>query len=344
MVKYQRTVQELQNVASMFWPAELATREAKLSIIPTLVQTQDKFLSILQVEIPAIDNLFNIVEQSTMSANLFVKHLMVLADIGGEFLQRINSEFEMLYPDGMMTYIWKNMKHTYQFKELPLSVHLTNKRLSVSGKTLFDNQRMNDLYRDVIALLVLGAASVDEYPAQVLSKCEISDYLGDKNKLASYVRERYIWVSRITGGAKSNNLGQLVQKFVQEYLEDELADTDIDIVSNGHLPGVTHTSADDDRETTFDIVATYNEKYIGIEVSFQVTTNSVIERKAGQAQARYGQIHAQGYRIAYVLDGAGNFQRKNALKTLCNYSDCTVAFSQSELDLLCDYIRTYLGN
>ncbi|QFS47783.1 hypothetical protein [Nostoc sphaeroides] len=29
---------------------------------------------------------------------------------------------------------------------------------------------------------------------------------------------------------------------------------------------------------------------VGIEVSFQVTTNSVIERKAGQAKSRFEQI------------------------------------------------------
>lgn len=79
-----------------------------------------------------------------------------------------------------------------------------------------------------------------------------------------------------------------------------------------------------------------------MEVSFQVTTNSVIERKAGQAQARYNQIDKAGYKIAYVIDGAGNFQRDTALGTICRYSHCTVAFSQSELGVLCEFIRDYL--
>lgn len=81
---------------------------------------------------------------------------------------------------------------------------------------------------------------------------------------------------------------------------------------------------------------------MAIEVSFQVTTNSVIERKAGQAQARYKQIEDSGYKIAYVLDGAGNFQRKTALQTICSYSHCTIAFSSSELKVLCQFIEEYL--
>ena len=84
-------------------------------------------------------------------------------------------------------------------------------------------------------------------------------------------------------------------------------------------------------------------KYVAIEVSFQVTTNSVIERKAGQAQARYTQIENAGYKIAYIIDGAGNFQRETALHTICLYSHCTVAFSRPELDVICEFIRGYLG-
>lgn len=84
---------------------------------------------------------------------------------------------------------------------------------------------------------------------------------------------------------------------------------------------------------------TNGNKYVAIEVCFQVTTNSVIERKAGQARSRYEQIEHAGHRIAYVLDGAGNFQRETALQTICAYSHCTVAFSRSELELLCTFLK-----
>src|SRR5262249_9457927 len=161
------------------------------------------------------------------------------------------------------------------------------------------------LHQDIIALLLLGNAATNEALANVLSKCEISEYLGQPDKLDKFIRQRYIWVSRVTGGSQSNNLGQLAQQFVGTYLEEHLGLQGVIFKANGHIPGVRHTDAEDKRETTFDLVVSKNEKYVAIEISFQVTTNSVIERKSGQAQARHEQIHARGHRIAYVLDGAG---------------------------------------
>ncbi|MFC1936768.1 restriction endonuclease, partial [Chloroflexota bacterium] len=84
-------------------------------------------------------------------------------------------------------------------------------------------------------------------------------------------------------------------------------------------------------------------KQIAVEVSFQVTTNSTIERKAGQAKNRYDQIEDKGYKIAYVIDGAGNFERETALGTICDHSHCTVAFSRNELEILCRFIREYFN-
>lgn len=92
---------------------------------------------------------------------------------------------------------------------------------------------------------------------------------------------------------------------------------DYEVKSNGHVPGVTQN---DRTETTFDLSIGHNGKYVAVEISFQVITNSTIERKAGQAQARYTAIEESGNYIAYIIDGAGNFQRTSALTTICQYS------------------------
>ncbi len=44
------------------------------------------------------------------------------------------------------------------------------------------------------------------------------------DELERFVRQRYIWVSRITGGATANTLGQLAQTYVKGYLEEKLPD------------------------------------------------------------------------------------------------------------------------
>lgn len=93
----------------------------------------------------------------------------------------------------------------------------------------------------------------------------------------------------------------------------------------------------------FDIIVTKNDKSVGIEVSFQVTTNSTIERKAGQAEARKILMNAAGHKIAYVIDGAGNFQRTSAISMICQHSNCTVAYSDDEFDLLVSFVRESLA-
>jgi hypothetical protein len=325
----------------MFWPSELSEEAAKLSVIPLLLETQDKFIAILSVPVPDLRNLFQIVNESTFTGNLFLKHLVVLADFGGEPLQRINSNFNKMFPLGKMEYLWNEERHIYSFQKLPVT-HLTNHRMSISSKQLLKEQKLDELLQDVAAILIFGSACTNEETAEILSKCEIGDYLGEPEKLERFIKQRYIWVSRITMGSRSNNLGQLAQQFVLEYLKRNLGVANATFYSNGKIPGITHTDEQTNRLTSFDIVVHKEGRYVAIEVSFQVTTNSVIERKAGQSQARYNQIEDAGYRIAYVLDGAGNFQRETALATICSYSHCNVAFSRSELDTLCEFIRGYL--
>lgn len=338
---YQRTVPELRKLASMFWPSELSEEAAKLSVIPVLLETQDEFIAILSVPVPDLRNLFQVINASSFSGNLFLKHSVILADFGGEQLQRVNSNFEMLFPSGKMEYLWNGESRTYSFRELPVA-NLTNSRLGISSKRLLKDRTLDKLLQDVVAILIFGSACKNEITAEVLNKCEIGNYLGQPKELERFIKQRYIWVSRITMGSRSNNLGQLAQQFVLEYLLKNLGVEGAAFHSNGNIPGITHTDEQTNRPTSFDIVVSKGGKYVAIEVSFQVTTNSVIERKAGQAQARYNQVEDAGYKIAYVLDGAGNFQRETALTTICSYSHCTVAFSRAELNVLCDFIRDYL--
>jgi hypothetical protein len=339
-INYRRTVEELRKLASMFWPSELSKQEAELSIIPKLVETQDQFIAILSISISSLEGLFQIIDSSNLPANLFLKHLLVLADFGGEMLQRLNTQFSSIFPSGNLDYLWNTQSYNYSFQVLPVPGQLNNNKLGISGKKLLENQPLSALHKDIIAVVLFSASSVDEKTAEILAKCEIGNYIGLPDKLQKFIKQRYIWVSRITAGSQCNTLGQITQTLVQKYLEDSLNIPSVNIKQNGHLPGISHTESNE-RPTNFDIVISKEHKYVGIEVSFQVTTNSVIERKAGQAKSRFEQIETLGYKIAYVLDGAGNFQRENALRTLCSYSHCTVAFSLKELDMLCSFLEEY---
>ena len=188
----------------------------------------------------------------------------------------------------------------------------------------------------MIILLMFGSTS-DISQQAGLSACDIGTVLGNGDALKQYVKERYILVSRITGGATSNTLGQLAQMHAREVLKRELGNSySIDYNHKIKLDGYDNSKGG----MPFDIIVSKGKKLIGIEISFQVTTNSTIERKAGQAANRKKLMYKNGYSIAYIIDGAGNFQRSSAISTICDNSDCTVAYSYSELRVLVEWIKS----
>lgn len=154
------------------------------------------------------------------------------------------------------------------------------------------------------------------------------------------MRQKYIHVSRITTGASANSLGQIAQNHVADFLRQKL-DLSYEVHSNGK---VKLKSYDNNHGMPFDVLVTRGKRAVGVEVSFQITSNSVIERKAALAEDRQVQMKREGHYVAYVLDGAGNFSRTAALTILCQSSDCTVAYSEAELNTLVDFIRGKLDD
>jgi hypothetical protein len=262
---------------------------------------------------------------------------MVLSDLGGEALNKL-PPLSKYFSGDKMNYVWREKNYEYQFKAIQNKVSLANLSLHVDGKSLLKGYPLNSKMEDVTMLLLHGASSIgDTLPEDVKSKCMIGTLIGQPDELEQFVKQNYIRISRQVGGATSNALGQIAQDFVIENLRDKLPTWQFE--RNGRIPGISHTGGK--TETTFDIAAkSPNEKYFGIEVSFQFTTNSVIERKAGQAQARANMVHAAGHWICYVIDGAGNINiRESAVRTICSYSDCTVALSSDEIGVLADFMR-----
>jgi len=331
-----RDIQDLENKALKFWPQEISNTEKNSSIIPKLIETQDKFISLLNI---SDANPFKwkdtLLSSKTLSGNLFLKHLIVLSDIGGEKLMRYKKELPGVFKNGM-NFIWDSKNYIYKFQTLTDKSNWNNTNLSVDGEGLIKPIELNPIMEDVCMLLLFGGSAInDKIPINITEKCIIGNMLGKTEELETFVKQRYIWVSRITGGAEANTLGQLTQNYVKEYLEAKLPDWRI---NKDQLPKV---SQNERTSLSVDIVAkSPSGIFCAVEVSFQVTTNSTIERKAGQAQARQELLHAKGHKIAYVIDGAGNFARQSALRTICQYSDCTVSFKDSELDTLIKFLKT----
>lgn len=338
-IKYNRDIHELEAHAEKWWPKALEEQVAKASVIPILVATQEQFISILKISGKSPLQIFDVLNASQMPANLFLKHLIVLADYGGELIKRLGREFAEVFPldpktkRHYMKYIMAEKSYRYDFQQLPVN-GLGNTKLKIDGAAIVQEIGMDGLYQDMAMILMYGSTS-DVAHLAGLEKCEIGALLGDEAAITKYVRERYINVSRITTGASANSLGQIAQDYVVEILRQHLPQG-ISIIRNGK---VALTNYDKVGGMPFDVAVTKGKKKVGVEVTFQVTTNSVIERKAGQAKDRQTAMHQDGYWIAYVIDGAGNFQRSSAVSTICRFSDCTVAYSADEIAVLAAFIK-----
>lgn len=332
-----RELEVLEKNAVLHWPEELLRKAASVSILSRLLQTQTKFISILNLADNQPDAWIYFVDHLTdMPGNLFLKHLMVLTDVGGELLHKM-TPLTKYFPYGEMKYIWHDSEFSYQFAAIHKKTPLNNQALKVDGISALKPSPLTPKMKDVIMLLLYGGFAFNgELPTQLREKCTIGDLLGRHEALERFVRESYIRVSRQLIGAESNALGNVAEAYVVEILQNELPDWKIQTKSS--LPGVTHTK--DGQETTFDIVAVSPKKHYFAEVSFQVTTNSVIERKAREAEARQKAAHEKGHKVCYVLDGVGNLKvRRSAAATICRHSDCTVTFSRTEIRKLADYLR-----
>lgn len=337
---YNRTHTELERYACKWWPKNLVELEAQASIIPSLIRTQDQFISILTLSHPTdISSVFSVISAANYPANMFLKHLMVLTDFGSEPLQRVNRDFCQYFPDNTLKYSVDGQELTYAFSSLPAKGSLTNKKMLTDAEHILHAEPLTPFFKDLIALLLLGGSATDDSVANIFTKCIVGNLMGNPDELKEFIKQRYIFVSRITGGAQANGLGNVAQEYAEKYLREHLG-SGYQIKSNGHIPGVTQN---DRTLTTFDLSIEHNGRYVGVEISFQVTTNSTIERKAGQAQARYAAIQETGNYIAYIIDGAGNFQRVSALTTICQNSHCTVAYTDDEFNILLRFIREKIG-
>jgi len=341
MPKYNRNIDELKTHAALWWPEELKNKNALANVLPVLLKTQDDFLNLLSLSKKEPFQLFELINAAKFPANLFLKHLVVLSDYGGEPIQRLGRSFKDIFPKDKdqkyyFDFIWEGNSHRYTFQSLPIKA-LNNKKLGIDGEGLIAEQELSDLLKDMIAILLFASTS-EQADQAGLDICEIGNLLGKEEELHGFVKQRYIVVSRITGGATANSLGQLAQTEIVNYLIKSLG-KDYKVVRNG---SIKLDGYDKRGGMPFDIVVSRKKKFVGIEVSFQVTTNSTIERKAGQASDRYTLMKKEKHNIAYVIDGAGNFQRSSAIATICENSECTVAYTTSEFEVLSNWIKSVI--
>ena len=163
---------------------------------------------------------------------------MVLTDIGGEALNKI-PPLSNYFPNGKMTFVWREKIWEYSFKTIQNKVTLHNNALKVNGKSLLKGAELDDKKIDAVMLLLhAGTSTNDSLPDEIKNKCVVGSLIGMPEDLERFVKQSYIRVSRQIGGAASNAMGQLAQNYVIAKLKELLPDWTF--IRDGNLPGVSH--------------------------------------------------------------------------------------------------------
>ena len=197
---YNRNITQLQKNAVLWWPESLKEKNALANVLPLLLRTQDDFLRLLHLSKKNPFHLFDLIQSAKYPANLFLKHLVVLADYGGEPIQRLGRSFSQIFMNdssgSSFKFRWREKEYQYRFKALPVS-GLNNKKLYIDGEGLTTERELDDLTSDMIAILLFAAAS--ELADQAgLDACDIGSLLGDSNALETFVKQR----SRLSGAMR----------------------------------------------------------------------------------------------------------------------------------------------
>jgi len=90
-------------MAIKWWPKELEATVAEASVIPKLIATQEQFISILKLSGNNPRQVFDVLQASAMPVNLFLKHLIILANYVGELIKRLGREFNSVFPINQAT-------------------------------------------------------------------------------------------------------------------------------------------------------------------------------------------------------------------------------------------------
>lgn len=332
-----RNIDQIEEQAVKWWPRDLS-RDPKS--IQLLVDSQDKFLSLLKVSKNKPESFLKLIHASDLAANQVLKHLCLLADYGGEKIKRLAKEFKQLFPTGELAYSFEGQAGRWKFSEEICSKPerlLSNSALGLDGEGMLTPRPASPAIDDLIVILCYAGFSTNTVDG-AFDSATISQYFGKPSAVELFVRTRYIYVSKITSGELTNARGQAAQQYAADELR-ELLGTGYTVEVNGKIPLADHKQ--NKKGLPFDLVIKRPgvRRFVGIEVSFQVTTNSVVERKARDAPAMLKNMRAAGHSVAYIVDGVGNFERRNAWKTIIENSDFSCAFSPSEFKLLSEFIK-----
>ncbi len=337
-------IEQLQTTGALWWPEDLGADGDRL--VELLHSSFYGFVGVFAGIQPGFTarQILGVASQNGLRPGLFVKHLCVASDFGGELVQRLWNAgryfFEGNNGAGTIDCLIEGDRFIVNLEDLSGERRRTNESLGLSAdKLLRGDESVPDGLADLVSILFYGRSAINNKLRRFCRQTigvSFMDWMGQNARdICGLMATKYIDVSRQTAGVIANGRGQALQRLVARQLEDTLGN-EYEIILNGRVPLGGESQP-------FDIVVQLRGArgpIVGIEVAFQVTTNSTIERKSRAANDMCQGMAADGNAVAYLIDGAGNlFERAAAVRRICQAAGCVVSFSHQGLETLADFVR-----
>ena len=330
----------LRGRALLWWPDEIrdevtasSFKDAMLVSFPIFQQTLKDSTDLESL----IQKVKELNAEGKLPANLFLRHCMLFADLGWESVKKwYGDTYLEMFPGG------KFKAGEIEF-EMP---RLTQSKLRVSSSNIKDSYSYElspDQLEQILAcirLLFMGSHS----SLSQLERCDLSNYFDDEDG-ALFVADavmKYIEVSKQTSGAAATASGEMLEKKITiEPIKTRLSKNfpQLEYVSKTSHEFVPGHSLVSDKW----FVNEGNNRAVALEVSFQETTNSVIERKRKDAENRKN-LFPDNCKSAFVIDGVGSIEhRQNAVREILSNADIVVTAHADEISRLAEYIGEWLS-
>lgn len=330
---------QLRNCALLYWPPAIRAEVASQSFLDTMVATYPLFRQIMH-ESENFDSLLTKLRHLSLAnelpMNIFLRHCMLFSDLGWEAIQKwFGDAYDDLFPNGSL--VTDDSQYTVP-KISKGAVRISSADITSAYSRPLTETQLTQI-ESLVSVLFFGS----DANSQALERCTLSVYLSDDGTLFDADSQvKYLHVSRQTGGAAAAIGGSLLETRIAiepivQLLSAEFTNLDFNTCRDYEFaPGQQLTSD----QWFFN---EQNNRAVALEVSFQETTNSTIERKRKDAQNRQ-RLFPDNVRSVFVLDGVGTIDhRQNAVRDIIQYSDMVVSARPDQVELLARYIGDFLS-
>lgn len=313
----QNEIEQLRITGKWFWADDFVSPHVN----PQLRQLVDTYKEVLDtIRLSKPKNVVAKLLELSINTSLIVKHIMILLDVSAESLDRASM---FIYEKGYKG-LTLSSGETVPFHSLGIEKYrdLKNENIAKAGP---------GLRRDLLNILTFAAIS-DEFGAfETFKNCNLCEICGDEGKLNEHLLYLSLKSNSQIKQLRAVDFGTQLQQSIRNYLSPHMKPL-----------GVVYAPSSRYNGQSFDLVLQKGDKHMVIEVAFQETTNSTLERKGKQAKnGLFNSIDLNGDKLVYVVDGAGYFKRKKALTDLATNSHLICNVSSQGLSRLKDFMYDY---